>query len=371
MLTSQRWWRSFPFVLALISLIFIGWSAYLSFTYPHDGILSYSNNGVISELDTFGKDDNQLRVGDRIISVDGVPLIDAIPFYVDKSPEEMVIFVVARDGEQKTLPVMLEPPGTELIIDLVVILVLALVFWGMGVGVLSFKPGDMTSNLFFLFTQVSALMLAAGLSSSVGPPIFSSIFNALLWVMGPITVHLHYYFPQQVQFRRRREILLGLYAIALLGGLPYLLLGAKTIRSFLWASQLYTLGLIFLIINLIFVIGLLIYDYRHATSPGVGSRIRIVVLGGVLSLAPIIALTLLPDALNKQPIFSYNVAFLFLGLFPLTYGYAIVRHGLIEIDRHVNRGATFILVFSILAGVYAVLYAIRRSLSTLILFQKS
>ena len=237
MLTSQRWWRSFPFVLALISLIFIGWSAYLSFTYPHDGILSYSNNGVISELDTFGEDDNQLRVGDKIISVDGVPLIDAIPFYVDKSPEEMVIFVVARDGEQKTLPVMLEPPGTELIIDLVVILVLALVFWGMGVGVLAFKPGDMTSNLFFLFTQVSALMLAAGLSSSVGPPIFSSIFNALLWVMGPITVHLHYYFPQQVQFRRRREILLGLYAIALLGGLPYLLLGAKTIRSFLWASQ--------------------------------------------------------------------------------------------------------------------------------------
>jgi PAS domain S-box-containing protein len=362
LLTSQRWWRSFPFVLALISLIFIGWSAYLSFTYPHDGILSYSNSGVISELDTFGKVENQLREGDKIVSVDDVPLIDAIPFYVNKSPGESVNFVVVRSGERITLPVLLKQPGTELIIDLVVILVLALVFWGMGVGVLSFKPGDITSNLFFLFTQVSALMLAAGLSSSVGPPIFSSIFNALLWVMGPITVHLHYYFPQQIQFRRRREVLLGLYAIALLGGLPYLLLGTKTIRSFLWSSQLYTAGLIFLIINLIFVIGLLIYDYRHATSPGVRSRIRIVVLGGVLSLAPIIALTLLPDALYSQPIFSYNVAFLFLGLFPLTYGYAIVRHGLIEIDRHVNRGATFILVFSILAGVYAVLYAVRSTI---------
>jgi PAS domain S-box-containing protein len=55
------------------------------------------------------------------------------------------------------------------------------------------------------------------------------------------------------------------------------------------------------------------------------------------------------------------VAFLFLGLFPLTYGYAIVRHGLIEIDRHVNRGATFILVFSILGGIYAILYAIRNA----------
>lgn len=362
MLTSQRWWRSFPFVLALISLIFIGWSAYLSFTYPHDGILSYSNSGVINELDAFGEFQNHLRLEDKIESVDGVPLIDAIPFYVNKSPGESVNFVIVRNGERITLPVKLRQPGTELIIDLVVILVLALVFWGMGVGVLSFKPGDNTSNLFFLFTQVSALMLATGLSSSVGPPIFSSIFNALLWVLGPITVHLHNYFPQQIQFRRRREVLVGLYAIALLGGLPYLLFGTKTIRSFLWSSQLYTVGLIFLIINLIFVIGLLIYDYRHATSPGVRSRIRIVVLGGVLSLAPIIALTLIPDALYSRPIFSYNVAFLFLGLFPLTYGYAIVRHRLIEIDRHVNRGATFILVFSILAGVYAVLYAIRTTI---------
>jgi len=122
-------------------------------------------------------------------------------------------------------------------------------------------------------------------------------------------------------------------------------------------SQLYAAGLVFLTINLVFVIGLLIHDYRNAISPGVRSKIRIVVLGGVISLAPIITLTLLPEALFSQPIISYNVAFLFLGLFPLTYGYAIVRHRLIEIDRHVNRGATFILVFSVLGGVYAVLYA--------------
>ncbi|MGB5843375.1 MAG: ATP-binding protein, partial [Anaerolineales bacterium] len=176
-------------------------------------------------------------------------------------------------------------------------------------------------------------------------------------------VHLHYYFPQPIQFRMRRAILVGLYAVALLGGLPYRLLGIQSISSLLWSSQLYTATLIFLILNLAYVIGLLIYDYRNAISPGVRSKIRIVVLGGVLSLAPIITLTLLPDVLFSQPIFSYQIAFLFLGLFPLTYGYAIVRLRLIEIDRHVNRGATFILVFSILGGVYAVLYAIRNAIS--------
>ena len=363
MLTSQRWWRSFPFILALVSLIFIGWSAYLSFTYPHDGIITFSNNGVIRELDDFGKNVNHLQLEDRIESVDGILVIDAMPFYADKSAGDTVDFIVIRNKEPIQLQIKLTNPSTEVFFDLVVPLVLALVFWGMGVGVLTFKPGDITSNLFFLFTQVSALMLATGLSSSIGPPIHSNIFNALLWLLGPITVHLHYYFPQPIKLRRRRQVLLGLYAVALLGGLPYLFLGTRTIRSYLWSSQLYTLGLIFLTINLAYVIGLLIYDYRHATGPGVRSKIRIVVLGGVLSLVPIITLTLIPDALFSQPIISYNVAFLFLGLFPLTYGYAIVRHGLIEIDRYVNRGATFILVFSILGGVYAVLYAVRSAIN--------
>jgi two-component system phosphate regulon sensor histidine kinase PhoR len=356
--TSQRWWRSFPFILALISLTFIGLSAYWVFAYPHDGIISISASGEIGGLDSYGRDENQLMVGDQIYSVDGVPYRDAVRIYEGKQAGDSVDFIVIRNGSQVSLTVELIKPQIELILTLSVVLILGLVFWGMGVGVLAFKPGDITSNLFFLFTQVGAMLLVTGLSSSVGPNWISSFFNFLLWLIGPVAVHLHYYFPQQVEFRRRREVLVGLYVIALLGGAPYLVLGAQSIRSYLWSTQLFAVGLIFLIINLLFVIGLLIYDYRNAVTPGVRSKIRIVVLGGVLSLAPLIALTLLPDALLGQPIVSYNFAFLFLGIFPLTYGYAIVRHRLIEIDRHVNRGATFILVFSTLGGIYAVFYAI-------------
>lgn len=357
MFTSQRWWRSFPFILALITLTTIGLSAYWVFTYPHDGITRINASGVVAEIDSFGRDVNHLRLGDQIISVNGIPYRDAVRIYESKRAGETVEFVVLRHGSNLNLTVELTSPELDLILSLSVVLILGLVFWGLGVGVLAFKPGDNTSNLFFLFTQVSALLLVTGLSSSVGPNWVSSVFNFLLWFIGPIAVHLHYYFPQQVEFRRRFEILVGLYLIALIGGAPYLFLGAQSIRAYPWSTQLFTASLIFLTANLLFVIGLLIYDYRNAVNPGVRSQIRIVVLGGVLSLTPLITLTLLPDALLGQTIVSYNVAFLFLGLFPLTYGYAIVRHRLIEIDRHVNRGATFILVFSILGGVYAVFYA--------------
>ena len=85
-------------------------------------------------------------------------------------------------------------------------------------------------------------------------------------------------------------------------------------------------------------------------------KIRIVLLGGGLSLIPIITLYILPQVLFENPLIPYNIAFLFLVILPLTYGYAIIRHRLIEIDRHVNRGATFIFVFSFLGGLYVVLY---------------
>jgi PAS domain S-box-containing protein len=358
LLTSLRLWRSFPFALALISLVLIGWSAYFAFTYPHDGILSTNSTGVITELDSFGREANQLNVGDIIVSVDGVPFQNAGYIYENKQAGDAAEFIINRKGAINTLTVHLVEPRIELIFNVAVVVILALVFWGMGVGVLAFTPGDISSNMFFLFTQVSALFLAFGLSSSIGLRWASTMFTFLLWLIGPVAVHFHYYFPQPVQFHRRRAILAGLYAIALIGGSPYLILGAQVIRSSQWYSQIFAAGLFFLAVNLALVIGLLIHGYQNAISPGVRSRIRIVVLGGVISLAPLITLTLLPDAILQQPIVSYNLAFLFLGLFPLTYGYAIVRHRLIQIDRHVNRGATFILVFSALGGVYAILYAI-------------
>ena len=356
--TSQRWWRGFPFILALLSLIFIGWSAYAVFTYPHDGILSLSTTGMIREIDSFGREVNQLQVGDTIISIDGVPYWNAVHSYNDKQAGDTAELVIAREKELIALTIHLTVPRIELILSIAVVLFLALVFWGMGVFVLAFTPGDITSNLFFMFTQVSTFLLASGMSSAVGPAWTSNLFNFILWLVGPVSAHFHYYFPQPVRFKGHRALLVGLYGIALLGGTPYLLLGAQTVWSFQWYSTFYTAGLVFLTINLAFVILLLIHSFRNATSPGVRSKIRIVVLGGVISIAPIITLTLLPDALLRQPLFSYNVAFLFMGLFPLTYGYAIVRHRLIEIDRHVNRGATFILVFSILGGIYAILYAL-------------
>src|SRR5690606_14456374 len=62
--------------------------------------------------------------------------------------------------------------------------------------------------------------------------------------------------------------------------------------------------------------------------------------------------------LLQQPLLPYSFAFSLLIFLPLTYGYAIFRLNFIEIDKQINRGATYILVYSILGGFYLTLYAL-------------
>ena len=142
LLTSQRWWRGFPFILALISLIFIGWSATAVFTYPHDGTLSLSSTGVIRELDSFGRETNQLNVGDIIISIDGVPYRDVTLYYENKHAGDTAEFIISRDNKLIPLTILLTEPRIELILSVAVVVILALLFWAVGVGVLSFKQAN-------------------------------------------------------------------------------------------------------------------------------------------------------------------------------------------------------------------------------------
>ena len=77
-------------------------------------------------------------------------------------------------------------------------------------------------------------------------------------------------------------------------------------------------------------------------------KVRLVMLGGALVAIPFVTLTILPEVLIQQTLIPYSIAFLLLGILPLTYGYAIFRLRLIEIDAKINRGATFILVYSLI-----------------------
>ena len=52
------------------------------------------------------------------------------------------------------------------------------------------------------------------------------MLSLLLWVIGPLAVHFHLFFPQDTKVLGKQYWLWGLYIVAVLGCLPYLVFGA-------------------------------------------------------------------------------------------------------------------------------------------------
>ena len=355
--TPRRWWISAPYLLALITVLYIGWAAWEAAHYPYDGVRSFHPTGLISEIDPEYPPENTLQLGDIILTVDGIPFRDAVPLYAGKQLDKPVNFNVLRTNENVSVQIIpTQPPIAEVAVRMAPLLV-AVIFLAIGVGVQAFKPVYEGTYLFFSFFLCSAVLLTTGLISSIGPGWTPALFSILLWTIGPLAVHFHFYFPQVTNLPLRRPLLSALYTIGLLGSLFSIYLEISSDHADPLYAQAVTASRLYVAINLLLVVALLIYSYRYAISPGVRSKIRIVVLGGALGLMPFIQLTILPDALLHKPIIPYSYSILLLGIVPITYGYAIFRHRLIEIEKHINRGATFILIYSLLGVIYLILYA--------------
>jgi two-component system NtrC family sensor kinase len=352
---------SFPFILAFLTLLFITWLGYQIFQNGYDG-LDLRPTGLVSDVDLTGPAFGLIQPGDKIISVNGRDWADASGYNVGSRAGDKVSMIVDRNG--KNIPVsfqLIELPLAKAQ-NFLFPLFLASIFWIVGVAVIAFTPTDSVAGIFFYWCLGSAVLFALGAGSYQGPAWLASAFSFLIWLIGPLSVHLHLRFPQNSKILGQQYWLIGLYLVASLGGSPYLILGTSVIRSLSWYPVVLAGSRIFLAANLTFVVGLLIYGYQHAHTVGTRGKIRIVVLGGALSAVPIVSLTIIPDALLQQTIIPYQFAFILLSILPLTYGYAIFRHRLIEIEKHINRGATFILVFSVLVAFYLVFYTIAHRL---------
>jgi PAS domain S-box-containing protein len=351
----QRFRNSIPFLLALLILFFIGWSFRLVWIYPDDGIRILTPTGMIDSIDVSGPSYSKLIIGDKIIAVDGVPLSEAVPFYVGKESGDQIHYLVLRNNQTQTIVIELAKPALNERMRRVMPLLVALIFWVIGVSVLAFVPTNEATGLLFWFFLAISVLLSSGQISNIGSSWTADIYNFIVWIIGPLSVHFHLFFPQTTNVRGKKILLGILYTIGLIGGILYLAWGSKGMRSSEWFPAILTISRLLLTLSLVLVIGLLIYAYRYAISPGVKAKIRIVALGGVISILPLLTLVLLPEALFRKPLQPYEYVLVWIGLLPLTYGYAIFRYHLIEIERHVNRGASYLLVFSTLVGCYLIL----------------
>lgn len=219
---------------------------------------------------------------------------------------------------------------------------------------LAFSRRSREGILLFLLCQAGSAVLASGAVSGYGPLWAAWLFALLLWWLSPLAVHFHLHFPFAALPRYSRRLAILLYTLAAVDSfldiaIPLTWQAGR--EALLMTRRLWLAG------GMLIAVLLLAWAYRRTASPEMRQKVKLVVLGGAVALLPFVSFSLLPDALLRQPLLPYEFSFLFLLTIPLAYGYAILRHRLMHLDRYVSHGAASALVLTLLGGLYLALNA--------------
>jgi signal transduction histidine kinase len=329
------------------------YAAVLQLRLPYDGLDWTPITGEVLVVDPDGPAWELVAVGDRILAIQGVPGAQATHLYAGFEAGDRVVLQVRGPAGDRQVSLVMEAPSPLRILQRLAPLFVALAFLAIGSVVLGLGGANPQARLFFLFSLVGSSVLTSGSLSTSGPLWTSALFNILLWLAGPVSVQLHLHFPED---RGAAGWPLGLlYGVAVLLSLPFVIAGPTAIQASALNATFFAAGRLFLGLNLLLAVLLLVRSYRQAGSVQARQKIRLVALGGSLAFLLVLALIVGPDVLILRAFVPYEVGLFFLIILPLAYGYAILRHRLIQLEGFVSRGAAYTLVFVALVGVYLVL----------------
>jgi signal transduction histidine kinase len=337
-----------PFVLVLVSLTLIVYAALYWLRHPFDGLAWSRISGEIGAVEPNTPAAELFKPGDIIYKFDGVPTMNIVEPYKSKQPGDEIELTILRDNQSITHSVQLikYPLSTRLL--QIVPLVVAVIFVLAGAIVRAYSPYLFETNLFYLLSIFAGAALGAGSISAIGPSWASKMFNIIVWWIGPITVHLHAHFPQDIE---RKTILTYLpipYTLALIGSIPILIYSTNDLINKEWYSTISVLSRIFLLLNLVVVVALLLSAYWRPKHSRTRHKIRFTSFFGLMSFSLFTSLTILPGIFRLPPVVPYEIGLIPLILIPLSYSYAIYKHRMINVEQMISRGASYTLAITIL-----------------------
>src|ERR1700704_6731821 len=103
--------------------------------------------------------------------------------------------------------------------------------------------------------------------------------------------------------------------------------------------------------------GVLWYSYRRASTPILRQQLKWVTRGTILAITPFTLFYVIPYLSGALPTTAMKVAVLSLGILPLTFGYAIFRYRLMDVDLIFKRGMVYTLAGGAVVGMYFALVA--------------
>jgi two-component system, NtrC family, sensor kinase len=94
------------------------------------------------------------------------------------------------------------------------------------------------------------------------------------------------------------------------------------------------------------------YSYQHASTTILRQQLKWVTRGTILAIVPYTLFYVIPYLMGSLPGAAMKVSALSLALLPLTFGYAIFRYRLMDVDLIFKRGVVYTLAAAIVLGLY-------------------
>ena len=237
---------------------------------------------------------------------------------------------------------------------------IALIYLGIGLYVLLRRWTAVGSTHFYIFCLVSFIAYSFKYTGKLND--FDWIIywsNAVALVLQPaIFLHFVLTFPEKRNFVRQRPWLL---AFAYLPGafllarhtLALRVAQASGVLKWNMDRQEMAYGAV-----LFLAAAAVLWDsYRHATTTILRQQLKWVTRGTVLSVVPYTLFYVLPYLLGSLPGLGMKLSVLSLGLLPLTFGYAIFRYRLMDVDLISKRVVVYTVAAAAVVGMYFALVA--------------
>ena len=354
--SAQSIGRGWVVLAALVLLVSLVYTLSHVFITPYPG-LDFNGQWIVLTFDNPCETDpawcerreTSLQIGDRMLVIGDLTYegyrssSNSIPFWPTQ-PGDLVPVVYERNGQigQTTWKMLGPTPATGA--ARLVGLLTYLPFWLTGTGVLFFiRPRDSLWRLLVAFNYITALWIAAGVTSFSRVAASAVMLRVLTCVLPPVFLHLHLLVPVPRPTMARRHLVLPLYLVF------FVLAAIGLVQPF---SEFF-----YMMLMLIAILGSLAFLFLRLLRrelPSVRLALRLMLAGIGLAFGPSMVLYLIPGVvgssiMGRMPIIFMTVA---ISLLPFFYAYALYKHRLGALELRANR---ILSLFSFLV-IYATLF---------------
>jgi two-component system, NtrC family, sensor kinase len=353
------------FLLTIAAVVFAGFNLKTEwrFQVPEDGVWWVEHGGRLTadRVEPSGPGAKAgIKVGDQLVSINGqdVRNMSGLERQLYRTGVwSKADYSLTRDAVPIDSSVILVPADRSLNNWLRLI---ALIYLGIGVYVLLRRWTAPGSTHFYIFCLVSFIAYSFKYTGKLND--FDWIIywgNIAAGVLQPaLFLHFVLTFPEKRQLVRKHPWVLALVyvpaSLLLLGHVAALewLQASERLRWNLDRMEMSYGSLFFLV-----AAGLLWDSYRRASTTILRQQLKWVTRGTVLAIVPYTLFYVVPYLMGSLPDAGMKVSALSLALLPLTFGYAIFRYRLMDVDLIFKRGVVYTLAAAIVVGLYFALVA--------------